>query len=383
MSAQFKHYDLKIVIPDFDSQLTTVILELEKLRDKRLISDVHPKIFFQLKDMFHLLESLGSARIEGNNTTITERIESEIAGDKDSSENMLEITNTEKAMNFTEWQINEDSQIDKAFISELHKIVVKDLTKEGSKTPGILRPQDVNIAGSNHKPPMHIKVNEYFDELTSFINQKVDKKYHLIITAIAHHRFAWIHPFDNGNGRVVRLLTYAMLIKQGFNVENGRILNPTAIFCEDRNKYYEMLAKADEGDDESVLIWCHYVLEGLLKEIKKSDKLLDRNYLVKKILIPAFEFCLGNHSINKREFDILKLSVTKENMEFVASDIEKIIPGKLPAERSRIIRNLREKKMLVPVEDKARKYVVSFYNSYLLRGVRDSLQKEGFISMPD
>jgi len=383
MTAQFKHYDLKIVTPDFDSSLTSVIVELEKLRDKHLISTVHPKIFFQLKDFFHLMESLGSARIEGNHTTITERIEREITGDKNAGEQLREITNTEKAMNFVEENIREDSPIDKAFISELHKIVVEDLNTEGSKSPGQLRRSDVTIAGSDHKPPMHAAVSGYFDELINFINQKAANKYHLIITAISHHRFAWLHPFDNGNGRVVRLLTYAMLIKQDFNVKHGRILNPTAIFCEDRNRYYKMLATADSGEDVGVLQWCHYVLKGLLKEILKIDMLLDRSYLVNKILIPAFEFCLKNENITRREFEILKLSVTKEKMELISSDLEKIVPGKIAAERSRIIKKLREKKMLAPVEKQARKYVVSFNNNYLLRGVRDSLQREDFISMPD
>jgi Fic family protein len=36
-------------------------------------------------------------------------------------------------------------------------------------------------------------------------------KYDLMKVALARHRFAWLHPFSNGNGRVVRLLTYAML----------------------------------------------------------------------------------------------------------------------------------------------------------------------------
>jgi hypothetical protein len=33
------------------------------------------------------------------------------------------------------------------------------------------------------------------------------------------------------NGRTVRLFTYAMLVKTGFNVNVGRIINPTAVFC--------------------------------------------------------------------------------------------------------------------------------------------------------
>jgi Fic family protein len=60
--------------------------------------------------------------------------------------------------------------------------------------------------------------------------------------AQVHHRVGWIHPFKNGNGRVVRLLTYAMLIQYGFNERaGGRVLNPTAVFCNNRDIYYDML----------------------------------------------------------------------------------------------------------------------------------------------
>ena len=69
--------DINIVIPEpsFGSNLTSIILDLEKLRTKRLGGDVPPYIFFQLKDIFQILETLGSARIEGNNTTLSEYVE--------------------------------------------------------------------------------------------------------------------------------------------------------------------------------------------------------------------------------------------------------------------------------------------------------------------
>lgn len=84
------------------------------------------------------------------------------------------------------------------------------------------------------------------DELFEFINTKQGAKYDLLKVALAHHRFAWIHPFDNGNGRTVRMLTYAMLIQYGFNVHMGqRLINPTAVFCNDRDAYYNVLMQAD------------------------------------------------------------------------------------------------------------------------------------------
>jgi Fic family protein len=128
---------------------------------------------------------------------------------------------------------------------------------------------NVAIQNSSFVPPDPIRVLDYLEELLTFINQEISPKYHLLITALAHHRMAWIHPFDSGNGRLIRMFTYALLIKQGFKVKSGRILNPTAIFCMDRYEYYDMLALADTGEEKNVLKWCTYVLQGLLKEIEK------------------------------------------------------------------------------------------------------------------
>ena len=62
--SSFKHYDLKLIQPSFDSELTNLVVELEGLRNKVLRGTTRPFMFFQIKEIFHLLESLGSARIE-------------------------------------------------------------------------------------------------------------------------------------------------------------------------------------------------------------------------------------------------------------------------------------------------------------------------------
>ncbi len=68
--SKFNHYDLKMVEPEFGSELTDLIIELDYLRKKSLMGSTHSRVFFQLKHIFHTLESVGSARIEGNRTTI-------------------------------------------------------------------------------------------------------------------------------------------------------------------------------------------------------------------------------------------------------------------------------------------------------------------------
>jgi len=243
-------FQLRLVSPNFGSRLTDTVIQLDHLRKHRLGGTTAPWIFFQLKDIFHMLESIGSARIEGNRTTISEYIEQKIENKERASEQFAEIANVEDAMQFIEESITEGSEITHQFVRELHQLVVRGLEQEGDKTPGAYRTWNVEIAASSHVPPESVRVQSCMDEFIAFINAADPDKYDLIKIALAHHRFTWIHPFGNGNGRVVRLLTYALLIKFGFNVKNGQLINPTAVFCNDRDLYYEKLAMADSGTDE-------------------------------------------------------------------------------------------------------------------------------------
>ena len=384
MAANFKHIDLRLIDPPFGSKLNTWILELDYLRKKPLAGTTHPATFFQLKSIFHFLESIGSARIEGNRTTLAEYMERKIEGSITREEKFIEIENNEKALDFIEKNIGH-YKIDRLFLSELHKIVTQNLTPspggEGSKNPGEYRTTNVAIARSSHIPPDVSAVASCMEELFEFINNQDPPQYDLLKVALVHHRFAWIHPFDNGNGRVVRLLTYAMLIKYGFKVDmGGRIINPTAVFCSDREKYYQFLSLADKGDDNNLLKWCEYVLSGLKDEINKIDRLLDYNYLAKKILLPALGFALARKHITEIEYKVLAITVRRQEMQ--AGNLKPVLPNKLPAEISRIIRRLREKKMLQPKQKNTRKYVLRFESNYLLRGIIEMLDKENFLPIP-
>jgi Fic family protein len=193
---------------------------------------------------------------------------------------------------------------------------------------------------------------------------------------LAHHRFVWIHPFDNWNWRTVRLFTYAML-KIAFWVNVWWILNPTAIFCNNRNKYYDNLSLADSWNEEDLINWCEYVLEWLKTEIEKIDKFLDYTYLSKNILIPTIELALDREYITEKEFNILKISIKNQILE--PKDLEKIFVWTSPQERSRIIKRLKDKKMLQSEKQWSRKYIINFSNNYLLRSFIEILWKGWFL----
>jgi Fic family protein len=378
---EFLHHDLKLLNPSFDSGLVDVLSELEHLRRLKLEGDTPAPVFFQLKSIFHTLESLGSARIEGNHTTLADYIDSKVEGKVEDTDQLREVANIEKAMDYIEKIMEPGTPLTEHVIRELHAMTVQELHREGDKTPGAYRQGMVRISQSEHLPPDFVLVQGYMQELVDFINKDDSPKYDLMKVALAHHRFGWIHPFGNGNGRVVRLLTYAMLMKYGFNVSTGgRVLNPTAVFCNDRERYYTMLATADTGTEEGLEAWCTYVLEGVRDELAKVDRLTRYAYLTKSILNPAIAFARERRWITETEESVLSVAIKAKVVK--SADLSGVLPELKSAQRTYLIRKLVDQGMLLPISEGARQYTIGFSNNYLIRGVIKALRDQGFIPEP-
>lgn len=325
-----------------------------------------------------MLESLGSARIEGNPTTLADYVESHLQAEPSDSDALHVLKNIEEAMNYIEECVAPEFEISELFIRDLHAIAVKELEREGDPTPGAYRTSPVRIAQASHLPPNAPLIPQYMSELIGFINQSNAPKYDLIKIALAHHRFTWVHPFNNGNGRTVRLFTYALLLKFGFNVQQGgRVLNPTAIFCNNSDAYYDMLSRADTGKDEELEAWCEYVLRGLLTELEKVDKLTKANYLFDNILKPALQYSHERELITDLEMNMLLIAAKQGTAK--ANDFTPATKKLNSRQRTYQIGKLVEKNMLLPIAEGARQYTVGFANSYLIRGVIQALRQEGFV----
>lgn len=380
-------FPLKLLNPSFDSELVDVLNDLEKLRHWHgFRAEIPANLGQQLQSIFHMLESLGSARIEGNHTTLSDYVESrlapELAGHSNPEEELAEIINLEKAMAYIDKTVEKDSPLTEQFIRELHQLAVWNLKREGADTPGRYRQGAVRIAQSQHCPPPALKVPDYMQELLDFINRPDKPKYDLLKIAQAHHRFVWIHPFDNGNGRTVRLLTYALLIKYGFRVaSSGRLLNPTAVFCNDRQCYYQMLELANRGTredrEEDLERWCVYVLGGIQRELSKLDLLLQRDFLHSRILLLALGRARERQQITAAEEKILRFLLEHDEMK--AGDLKNLLPQLNDNQRSYQMKKLLDNQLISLLPGKSRIYGLELVRSPLLRGITAALEVEGFV----
>jgi len=369
------------VNPSYDSKLTSALFGLERLRYMEVRGSTPPWLFFDLKEIMHVLESIASARIEGNRTSLVSAAKDAVEnGHPTDSEPLEEIRNIRNGIKFIEEHISPDTRITLSMIRELHKAAVKGLKEDGSKTPGRFRTEEVVINNSQHIPPLHNEVQGLMQELVDYINEPSESQFDIIKTAIAHHRFTAIHPFDNGNGRTARLLTYAMLARQRFVDEDGmRILNPSSVFCIDRQDYYNKLAGADKGSKKGLEDWCLYVAEGIGNEVSRVMKLLDKSYAVENLITPAIEQAHKDGYINDEERQILIVAMAEDI--FQAQDVRHIF-GKTPSDAvqtSRVLSGMKEKGLIMVHPKYQKKYVIKFANKYLIKGVLDQMNKNGLL----
>ena len=100
--------------------------------------------------------------------------------------------------------------------------------------------------------------------MPGLLDKTTKRTYDIISSAaLVHSRFEQIHPFSDGNGRVGRILTCAMLLKTN--------MAPAIIRQEQKQLYYTYLYKAQAKDDQSQLenFLCDAAMEGF--------KILERN----------------------------------------------------------------------------------------------------------
>lgn len=165
------------------------------------------------------------------------------------------------------------------------------------------------------------------------------------------------------------------MIVRLFDVRQSRLFNPTAVFCSNRNKYYEMLKVADSKNNEAQVRWCQFVLQGLLDELQKTEKLTDVNYVRQNILEPVLRDASRKGIIDKDT--LLALQVALEKPIFQASDLAGVWVNTFA--RSRNIRAMLDAGLIAPVSEGARKYYLKFAGSPLMVSLIYTLYQQGFL----
>lgn len=156
-------------------------------------------------------------------------------------------------------------------------------------TPGILRQTDVQVGRL-----IAISAGALPRFLGKFENTygSLGKTETIIAAAAAHHRLLWIHPFLDGNGRVARLMSHAMLME---TMNTGGIWSIARGLARNELDYKSHLAQCDhprQGDldgrgnlsEEALVKFTVFFLETCLDQVKFMETLVQPNQLRTRIL---------------------------------------------------------------------------------------------------
>lgn len=348
-----------IHVPDFpfDSPLAAKAVALERLRGDLPHATAQLPVLAELANLRRLISSIVSARIEGNHTTVIDAIEAARVREAQPrlplGDSVEEILHLEKAAGFLDAHVTAGAHVTHALVRELHRLTTEGLEREGDATPGAYRTREVSISGSVHSPPLASTVHPLMTELLDFVNTPALPHMHLVRMAIAHHRFVWIHPFTNGNGRVARLFSYAMIRAQGFAPEvEYQTVNPTTVFGADRQRYYDRLAAADTLENDALVEWADFVLEGLLGDLEAIHALSDADVL-SRLVISSIDRALTAGRLSATEAAALT-AVASGNPFKSAALVEQLGPN--ASVRSRALHSLLEQQLIGRLQPEGRIY---------------------------
>lgn len=156
--------------------------------------------------------------------------------------------------------------------------------------PGIVRKRDVKVGKHIPASPGALpRLLERFENTYGGLG----KSEMIIATAAAHHRLLWIHPFLDGNGRVARLMSHAIMLE---TLDTGGIWSIARGLARNVQSYKRHLAACDlkrrnelDGrgnlSEESLASFTRFFLEICLDQVKFMEELVQPERLRNRILL--------------------------------------------------------------------------------------------------
>lgn len=197
------------------------------------------------------------------------------------------------------------------FVQDLHRrfydgatpemLAIKNGARVYRMMPGEFRKGALhNVFVGRHQPPSSARVAEfmaYFEERYRLQPRSTVSR--ILIAACAHHRFNYIHPFPDGNGRVSRLMSHAMLQYAGVGVHGlWSVSRGLARGLGDRSDYARMMDDADtprENDMDgrgtfsrrALVVFVESFLRVCLDQVRFMSSLFELNRLSERLRIYA------------------------------------------------------------------------------------------------
>lgn len=346
-------------------KLDDLVFELAQ-KASALAGQVHPIIQLSVGELVRSLNCYYSNLIEGHNThpwDIERALKEDYSKEPEKRNLQLEaIAHIEVQKMIDEGIAPNEYPLTQKYITWLHKEFCKRLPGEllwvenpesGERIkviPGKLRKKTVRVGA--HIPPLPENLPEFmkrFEE--AYKPDRLTKQARVIAAAASHHRLLWIHPFLDGNGRVTRLMSYAILMRESVGSSLWSIARGLARNVRD---YKRLLMEADESrhgdlDGRGTLFqkmlenFCKFFLETCIDQIDYMSSILRLNQFIPR-LERYTEEEVANKNLPKGSFYLLREA-------FLMGEVERSKVRELTGYKERMAREvisaLLKKRLLV------------------------------------
>lgn len=274
------------------------------------------------------LESYFSSLIEGAYSTKkdAEKIIKKERTPKNDSEKM--IYNNHMALEYGLY--GTDKLNSNKFILELHDKINKDCLDKGSDIYEY-RVGEVYVKNSRgevvHEGAPVNQLDELMEKLFNFIDEE-DNLSPLIKSAIMHFYFVYVHPFDDGNGRTARALSYIYLIKNGY--EMFKHFSISYIINKYKIQYYKTIKNCEDYDldityfIEFILVICLISVEEMILKFERMyiKSSIENDIQSKYLILSEQEMHILDFIIKQDDFSIsVKRYINKCRNRFLRENI--------------------------------------------------------------
>ncbi len=287
-------------------------------------------------------EAAVSSKIEGTQSTVSDVFLHE-AGGETKHPDIKEVINYRRAMSLATCKPYGSERLTISMMKELHKILLTNTRHSGAL--GNFRSKDVWIAEkvgdpiekAIYIPPHHTQVQGYIENLLGYINN--GKENSLIKTGIAHYQFEAVHPFEDGNGRIGRLIIPLILFYK--NRLTTPLLYVSGYMETHRDEYIRCLHDVDKTG--KIEPWLSFFFKCVSEQLKETQIMIEGIYSL-------YDNIKSNFEQNKSPYLVPFLDFIFANPFFTAAQATKEIKASSNLTVKRLIKTFQQKNILTDTE---------------------------------
>ena len=187
--------------------------------------------------------------------------------------------------------------------------------------PGAWRKRNVQVG--RHIPPPHEDLAGFMARFdTAYSSPPLNKTRQIQTVGAVHHRFLWIHPFLDGNGRVARLMSHALFKRLKIGTSVWSVARGLA---RDEGRYKALLEQADQPREGSLdgrgkltqrglIEFCKFFLTQSVDQIRFMSGLLEPGTLLTRMEIYVEEEVRAKRLL-RGSFAVLREAVMSGEVE--------------------------------------------------------------------